>query len=102
MSSLRERAGTRERDLDLLGFEIEEIEALGPSEAERGSLLAERGRLRGIDSLLAAAGGGAEAISPDGDGGAALLLAEAGGSPRAWLASTPRSTSWPPGWLPCG
>ena len=31
---LRERAGTRDRDLDLLAFEIEEIEALAPSEEE--------------------------------------------------------------------
>ncbi len=77
VTSLRERAGTRERDLDLVAFEIEEIDELGPSEAERDSLLAERGRLRSIDSLLAAAGGGAEAIAPEGDGGVALLLAEA-------------------------
>jgi DNA repair protein RecN (Recombination protein N) len=78
LTALRERAGTRDRDLDILAFELEEIEALGPSEAERGSLLAERERLRQMDGLLAAAGAGAEAISPTaGEGGAALLLAEA-------------------------
>jgi DNA repair protein RecN (Recombination protein N) len=74
---LRERAGTRDRDLDLLAFEIGEIEALDPSEAERAALAAERGRLQQMDGLLAAAGGGAEAIAPEGDGGVAMLLAEA-------------------------
>jgi DNA repair protein RecN (Recombination protein N) len=77
---LRERAGTRDRDLDLLAFEIEEIEALDPSETERAALGAERERLRGMDGLLAAAGGGAEAIAPSSaDGGVAQLLAECEG-----------------------
>jgi DNA repair protein RecN (Recombination protein N) len=83
--ALRERAGTRDRDLDLLAFEIEEIEVLAPSEQEKDSLLAERERLRRMDGLLAAAGGGAEAIAPEGDGGGlaggglgvAALLSEA-------------------------
>ena len=78
LEDLRERAGTRDRDLDLLAFEIEEIEELGPSESERQELVAERERLRRMDGLLAAAGAGAEAIAPAaGEGGAALLLAEA-------------------------
>ena len=63
-AELRERAGTRDRDLDLLAFEIEEIEALDPSEEERAALLAERERCRQMDGLRAAAGGGAEAIAP--------------------------------------
>ena len=78
LEELRARAGTRDRDLDLLAFEIEEIESLDPSEAEKEALLAERGRLRALDGLLAAAAGGAEAIAPEsGEGGAAALLAEA-------------------------
>jgi DNA repair protein RecN (Recombination protein N) len=78
LSELRERAGTRDRDLDLLGFEIEEIDALDPSEEEKEALLAERERLRRMDALLAAAGGGAEAIAPaGGEGGVAELLAAA-------------------------
>ena len=77
LAELRERAGTRDRDLDLLAFEIEEIEALDPSEEERSSLGAERERLRQMDGLLAAAGGGAEAIAPSSaEGGVAQLLAE--------------------------
>jgi DNA repair protein RecN (Recombination protein N) len=75
---LRDRAGTRDRDLDLLAFEIEEIDALGPSEEEKGGLLAERERLRRLDALVAAAAGGAEALAPEGEGpGVAALLAEA-------------------------
>jgi DNA repair protein RecN (Recombination protein N) len=78
LEELRGRASTRDRDLDLLAFEIEEIEALDPSEAEKEALLGERSRLRALDGLLAAAAGGAEAIAPESaEGGAASLLAEA-------------------------
>jgi DNA repair protein RecN (Recombination protein N) len=78
LAELRERAGTRDRDLDLLAFEIQEIEELGPTAQERAALAGERERLRQMDGLLAAAGGGAEAIAPSaGEGGAAQLLAEA-------------------------
>ncbi|HEV2875420.1 MAG TPA: DNA repair protein RecN, partial [Thermoleophilaceae bacterium] len=78
LSELHERAGTRDRDLDLLAFEIEEIDSLGPTEEEKESLLAERERLRRMDGLLAAAGGGAEAIAPAaGEGGVGELLGEA-------------------------
>jgi len=76
LAELRERAGTRDRDLDLLAFEIEEIEELDPSDEEKASLEAERSRLRQLDGLLAAAGAGAEAITPSGDeAGVATLLA---------------------------
>jgi DNA repair protein RecN (Recombination protein N) len=78
LAELRERAGTRDRDLDLLAFEIEEIEQLDPSEEEQESLVAERSRLRQLDGLLAAAGAGAEAIAPSGDEpGVATLLSGA-------------------------
>jgi len=80
LDELSGRAGARDRDLDLLAFEIEEIDSLAPSESEKQSLLAERGRLRQLDGLLAAAAGGAEAIDPDGGDGAAgvaALLAQA-------------------------
>ena len=78
LAELRERAGTRDRDLDLLAFEIEEIEALGPTAEEKQALTAERSRLQELDGLLAAAGAGAEAIAPSGDElGVSLLLAGA-------------------------
>jgi DNA repair protein RecN (Recombination protein N) len=78
LTELHDRAGTRDRDLDLLAFEIEEIDALGPTEQEKQSQLEERERLRQMDGLLAAAGGGAEAIAPSTqDGGVGELLGEA-------------------------
>ncbi len=78
LDALLDRAGTRDRDLDLLRFEMREIEEVGPSVEEAAALAAERSRLREVDGLRAAAAGGAEAIAPvDGDGGAAALLAAA-------------------------
>jgi DNA repair protein RecN (Recombination protein N) len=79
LEELRGRAGNRERDLDLLIFEIGEIEALAPDAAEKEELAAERRRLRHLEGLRAAAGGGAEALAPDASDapGAAALLAEA-------------------------
>ena len=78
LEDLRGRAGNRERDLDLLIFEMGEIEVLEPDEAEKAELLAERDRLRHLEGLRAASAGGAEAIAPEGDErGAATLLAEA-------------------------
>jgi DNA repair protein RecN (Recombination protein N) len=78
LEELRERAATRDRDLDLLAFEIDEIDALRPSERDKEALLAERERLRAVDALIAAGGGGAESIAPEsGESGAAHLLADA-------------------------
>src|SRR5436309_1636514 len=78
LSELQARAGARDRDRDLLAFEIEEIEALDPSVEDERSLRAERERLRRIDGLRAAAGAGAEALAPaSGDGpGVATTLGE--------------------------
>jgi DNA repair protein RecN (Recombination protein N) len=78
VEDLRGRAGARDRDLDLLAFEIAEIEALGPSEDEHGALLPERQRLQHLDALRAASGGAAEALAPEsGESGATALLAQA-------------------------
>jgi DNA repair protein RecN (Recombination protein N) len=75
---LLSRAGASERERDLLAYELAEIESLGPEEGERDGLAAERERLRALDGLRSAAGGGAEAISPEGgEPGVALLLADA-------------------------
>jgi len=65
LEELKGRAGARDRDLDLLAFEIDEIEQLGPDEAEEQSLQAERERLRQVDALRAAAAAGSEAIAPE-------------------------------------
>jgi len=76
--AVRELAAGRERELDLLAFELDEIERVAPSEEEASELTVERDRLRHLQTLRSAAFGGAEAISPeDGGGGAAELLAQA-------------------------
>ncbi|MBA2256488.1 MAG: DNA repair protein RecN [Thermoleophilaceae bacterium] len=75
---LRDRHGARERDGDLLAFELAEIEALEPAQEDRERLSVERERLRGLDTLRAAAGACAEAVAPDdadGAGAVALLAA---------------------------
>ena len=74
---LEKLAGARERELDLLAFERSEIEAVDPSEEEWRALAEERGRLRNTETLRTAAAAGAEAVTPDGEGGAAQLLAQA-------------------------
>jgi DNA repair protein RecN (Recombination protein N) len=77
-ADLREMAGARERELDLVRFELDEIEAAAPDEREQADLLAERDRLRHLEALQSAALSGAEAIAPEAGGGAAELLAQAG------------------------
>src|SRR5918998_1240125 len=78
LAELREREGARERDLDLLRFELEEIEAAAPDPEEQGELAAERERLRHAESLRAAAGGALARITGDDEVGAASsLVAEA-------------------------
>src|SRR4051794_28896079 len=65
LDELRERASGRERELDLLDFELAEIDAAAPDEAEEAELLATRGRLRHLEALRGAALAAAEAASPD-------------------------------------
>ena len=72
-------AGARERELDLLAFELREIDDVAPDEAEERDLLAARERLRHVEALRGAAHGAAEALEPD-DGEAALGLLAAGGA----------------------
>jgi DNA repair protein RecN (Recombination protein N) len=81
LSDLREREGARERDLDLLRFELAEIEAAAPDPAEAQELAGERERLRHAEALRQAAGGVLEAISGGDDDAAAVgsLLAAADG-----------------------
>jgi DNA repair protein RecN (Recombination protein N) len=72
---LRERAGARERELDLLEWELGEIEAAAPSEAEEVALAAERERLRHVEALRGASSGALAALAGEDDGGAAVALA---------------------------
>jgi DNA repair protein RecN (Recombination protein N) len=79
LEALRERAGARDRELDLLEWEIGEIEAAAPSVEEDEALGLERERLRHLEGLRLAAAGGLEALQPsEGEGGALAALAGAG------------------------
>ncbi|HXR13857.1 MAG TPA: DNA repair protein RecN [Solirubrobacteraceae bacterium] len=75
LERLQELAGARERQLDLLEFELGEIEQVGPSEQEREELLAERDRLRNVEGLRLAAGGGEQALGEEDTGGVRALIA---------------------------
>jgi len=78
LAALRERAGARDRELDLLEWELAEIEAAAPTESEQADLFAERERLRNLEGLRLAAAGSIEAIAPEsGDGGAAAIAGAA-------------------------
>ncbi len=78
LAGLREREGSRERDLDLYRYELAEIEAVAPVPEEREQMAAERERLRHAEGLRQAAGTAhAGMAGADEDGGAATALAQA-------------------------
>ena len=83
LALIREREGARERDLDILRYELEEIEAAEPDPAEEAELGPERERLRHAESLRGAASEALAAVSGDGEGGAS----EAMGSAESALAA---------------
>ncbi len=71
LAAVREREGARERDLDLLRFELAEIDAAAPNADEEDELTAERDRLRHAERLRTAAAAALTAIAgADDDGGA--------------------------------
>jgi DNA repair protein RecN (Recombination protein N) len=81
LAELAERAGARERELDLLEFELAEIDEVAPEAAEEQALLAERERLRHTEVLRAAALGASEAVAgDDGESGAGPALAAGAGA----------------------
>ena len=73
LDELREREGTRERDLDLMRFELEEIDAVAPDPGELDELGSERDRLRHSESLREAAAGAVQGLSGGDDGEAGAL-----------------------------
>ncbi|HEY2716377.1 MAG TPA: DNA repair protein RecN [Solirubrobacterales bacterium] len=79
LAELREREGSRERDLDLYRYELAEIEAVEPDPGEREAIGAERERLRHAEGLREAAGGAHAALAgaEEDGGGAAAALAQA-------------------------
>jgi DNA repair protein RecN (Recombination protein N) len=78
LDEMRERDGSRERDLDLYRYELSEIEAAAPDPAEEADLKTERERLRHAEGLReAAAVAHAATLGAEDDGGAAGALAQA-------------------------
>jgi DNA repair protein RecN (Recombination protein N) len=82
LAELEGLVGARERELDLIGFELREIEELDPSVEEEAELFAERERLRHQEALRLAAATAAGALIPedgaalsgeDGEGASSLL-----------------------------
>jgi DNA repair protein RecN (Recombination protein N) len=75
---LLERDGARERDLDLLRFELSEIETAAPDPDQAAQLAAERERLRHAEGLRLAAGEAMAEVTgaDDGEGGIAAALAQ--------------------------
>jgi DNA repair protein RecN (Recombination protein N) len=72
LGELRELAGARERELDLLEFELGEIEQARPDAAEYQELLAVRERMRRADALCSAAGVAGEALAGESAEGASV------------------------------
>jgi DNA repair protein RecN (Recombination protein N) len=77
VADLTELAGSRDRELDLLRFELDEIEAADPREPEGAELAAERDRLRHQEDLIEAAAFSAETLAGE-SGGVAEAIAGAG------------------------
>src|SRR3954449_6311029 len=79
LAELHGREGARERDLDLLRFELAEIEATAPGADEEIELEAERERLRHAEGLRTAAATALAGIAGSDDdlGGARAPLAKA-------------------------
>jgi DNA repair protein RecN (Recombination protein N) len=79
LAELRERDGSRERELDLHRYELAEIEEVAPDPAEEAELGAERERLRHAEGLREAALGAlaSTAGAEEDGGGAASALAAA-------------------------
>ena len=81
LAALRERDGSRERDLDLYRYELSEIEAVAPDPAEKEELLGERRRLAHAEGLREAAGSALDAAAgvDEEGGGASGALGQAEG-----------------------
>jgi DNA repair protein RecN (Recombination protein N) len=85
LAELREREGSRERDLDLYRYELSEIEDVAPVPEERAAIAAQRERLRHAEGLREAAGSahaGLAGAEEDG-GGAIAAIAQAEGGLQA-------------------
>jgi DNA repair protein RecN (Recombination protein N) len=76
VDELRALAGERERELDLLAFELGEIEAADPTVEEAEGLARDRDRLRNLEALRGGVAGACELVAPE-EGGVIERLADA-------------------------
>ena len=92
LEELRELSSARERELDLLEYELAEIDSAALSQGEHDELLAARERLGRLDALCAGAGAGAEALAPEASDvpGTAQLMAGAASRLDALAGVDPR------------
>jgi DNA repair protein RecN (Recombination protein N) len=78
LEALREAARGRERELDLLAYQVREIEAVGPREGETQELTTEEGRLAHVERLMEQAAAAEHALTgEEGIADAAAVLASA-------------------------
>jgi DNA repair protein RecN (Recombination protein N) len=79
LAELREREGSRERDLDLYRYELSEIEDVAPVPEERAEIASQRERLRHAEGLREAAAGAHAALAgaEEDGGGAVAAVAQA-------------------------
>jgi len=77
LAALQDHEGARERELDLLRYELGEIDDVDPREDEQDDLRALRERLRHVEALRAATGAATAALGgEDGSAGSAIAAAE--------------------------
>ncbi|HEV2950844.1 MAG TPA: DNA repair protein RecN, partial [Actinomycetota bacterium] len=78
LEALQEVARGRERELDLLAYQVREIEAVGPREGETEELTTEEGRLAHVERLMEQASAAEHALTgEEGIADAAATLATA-------------------------
>jgi DNA repair protein RecN (Recombination protein N) len=63
LGALREAARDRERELDLLAYQVHEIETVGPRDGETEELTAEEGRLAHVERLMEQASAAEHALT---------------------------------------
>ncbi len=78
LDELKALDGARERELDLLQFELAEIDEAAPSESEQEELLSLRGKLAHVEALRSAAFSACETLAPEDGEGVSAKIAAAG------------------------
>ncbi len=77
LAELLERERDRERELDLLSYQVREIESAAPQSGELDELVLEEGRLAHAERLLGLAGSAERAIAADGTASDAIAATAA-------------------------